>query len=188
MQACYTVCYCQQQVSRAKDRLDSCTHILCTQFARTRANYIYTNVYHLNLLIWLPEILPCVAATVISSISGSARCHRVHLAEPLLLFIFHKELIATIAIKRSAKIRMKTGHTGLYGARCRVEVLFHSNMSIQQECTLYISFIPMPYLFGASTLGTQHAGMVLCAWMEQLCNTNAHVLPYNIYIIARSGM
>ena len=26
-QACYTVSYCQQQVSRAKDRLYSCTHM-----------------------------------------------------------------------------------------------------------------------------------------------------------------
>ena len=140
-----------------------CTHNLHTEFARTWANFIYANVYHLNLLIWLPEELPCIAATVISAVSDSAKCHRVHITEPLLLFIFHKELIATIAITSSAKIRMKTGHTGLYRARFRVEAI-HSNMSIQQECTLYISFIPLPYLFGASTLVTQHAGMVLCAY------------------------
>ena len=102
--------------------------------AHTWASYIYMDVYHLNLLIYPPEELLCAAATVISAISGSAKCHRVHLTEPLLLFIFHKELIATIAINSSAKIRMKTRHAVLYGARFRVEAI-HSNMSMQQECT-----------------------------------------------------
>ena len=52
-----------------------------------------TNLYHQDAFLYLPEELPCAsAATVISAISGSARCHRVHLSETLLLFIFHREL------------------------------------------------------------------------------------------------
>ena len=70
----------------------------------------------------LPEELPCAsAATVISAISGSARCHRVHLTEPLVFFIFHKVLKP--AISSSAKRQMKTGHSGVCGASYIVEVL-----------------------------------------------------------------
>ena len=55
--------------------------------------HIYTNLYHLKLFLSLPEELPCVpVATVISAISGSAKCHRVHLTELLLFFISYKEL------------------------------------------------------------------------------------------------
>ena len=54
--------------------------------------HTYTNLYHLKYLK-LPEELPCVpVATVSNAISGSAKCHRVHLTELVLLFISHKDL------------------------------------------------------------------------------------------------
>ena len=81
-----------------------------------------TNLYHQDAFLYLPEELPCAsAATVISAISGSARCHRVHLTEPLVFFIFHKELKP--AISSSAKRGMKMGHSGVCGASYIVEVL-----------------------------------------------------------------
>ena len=61
-------------------------------------NYTSTIKYHPESLFALIHILCeellCVpAATVISATSGNARCHRVHLFEPLLLFIFRRELM-----------------------------------------------------------------------------------------------
>ena len=138
------------------------------------------DVYHLNLLIYPPEELLCAAATVISAISGSARCHRVHLTEPLLLFIFRKKLIAAIAISSSAKMRMKTRHTGLYGARCRVK-----GISQQHEYTTRMYIVTGLQASFQCHAWLEQALLVLSmqAWyyvhtcsMQQLYNANVYFL------------
>lgn len=130
--------------------------------------HTYTNLCHLIIFLSLPEILPCVpAATVFSAISGSARCHRVHLTEPLLLFISHKEL--KLASYYSYQQLCQDTNEESTQIWCQIYSSGSINSTNLQEYTkrmfvrisLLVYNIPMPYHVGASTLGTS---MVLCTY------------------------